>query len=121
MAAALVIKVVDRSEQFEDSLSIYAEASNGQMPNLDLINIVNYLAVHRQGLRIKVEKMWSLLNCKWLMILGEILESLGHLAKSLNPQWKFGIPAVDYVEGTATLASSLYYQVVYYPVCSFIF
>ena len=121
MAAALVIKVADRSEQFEDSLSIYAEASNGQMPNLDLINIVNYLAVHRQGLRIKVEKMWSLLNCKWLMILGEILESLGHLAKNLNPQWKFGIPAADYVEGTATLASSLYYQVVYYPVCSFIF
>ncbi|KAM4132602.1 hypothetical protein ACJW30_01G263600 [Castanea mollissima] len=115
MAAALVIKVVDRSEQFEDSLSIYAEASNGQMPNLDLINIVNYLAVHRQGLRIKVEKMWSLLNCKWLMILGEILESLGHLAKSLNPQWKFGIPAVDYVEGTATLASSLYYQALGIP------
>lgn len=115
MAAALVIKVADRNEQFEDSLSIYAEASNGQMPNLDLINIVNYLAVHRQGLRIKVEKMWSLLNCKWLKILGEILESLGHLARSLNPQWKFGIPAVDYVEGTATLASSLYYQALGVP------
>ncbi|KAG6720041.1 hypothetical protein I3843_03G040000 [Carya illinoinensis] len=110
MAAALVIKVKDGSEHFEDSLSIYAEASNGQMPNLDLINVVNYLAVHRQGLRVKVGKMQSLINCKWLKILGEILQSLGHVAKSLNPQWKFGIPAADYVEGAATLASSLYYQ-----------
>ncbi|KAG6656524.1 hypothetical protein CIPAW_04G028500 [Carya illinoinensis] len=64
MAAALVIKVADRSEHLEDSLSIYAEASDGQMPNLDLINIVNYLIVHRQGFRVKVEKMWSLLNCR---------------------------------------------------------
>ncbi|KAK3183636.1 hypothetical protein Dsin_030922 [Dipteronia sinensis] len=60
MAAALVLKVAYRNEHFEDTLSIYAEASNGQMPNLDLINIVNYLAVHRQGLRVKVEKLWSL-------------------------------------------------------------
>ena len=120
MAAALVIKVADRSEQFENSLSIYAEASNGQMPNLDLINVVNFLAVHRQGLQTKVEKMWSLLNCKWLKILGEILESLGHVARSLNPRWKFGIPAADYVEGISTLASSLYYQVFYSAVCFFI-
>ncbi|KAF7819527.1 Glycosylphosphatidylinositol anchor attachment 1 protein [Senna tora] len=110
MAAALVIKVTEQSDHFEDSLNIYAEASNGQMPNLDLINIVNYLAVHKQGLQIKVRKMWSLLHCSWLNTLGAIFESLGHIARSLNPQWKFGIPAAEYVEGTATLASSLYYQ-----------
>ncbi|KAL5572784.1 hypothetical protein UlMin_022381 [Ulmus minor] len=115
MAAALVIKVVDRSDQFEDSLSIYAEASNGQMPNLDLINIVNYLAVHRQGFRVKVEKLWSLLDSKWLKNLGEIFESVGKVARSLNPQWKFGIPAVDYVEGLATLASSMYNQALGVP------
>nr|XP_048327222.1 glycosylphosphatidylinositol anchor attachment 1 protein-like isoform X2 [Ziziphus jujuba var. spinosa] len=115
MAAALVIKVVDKKEQFEDSLSIYAEASNGQMPNLDLINIVNYLAVHRQGLRAKVDKMWSVLDSKWLKILGELFESAGQVARSLNPQWKFGIPAADYVEGTATLASSLYNQALGIP------
>ncbi|KAF2316551.1 hypothetical protein GH714_041892 [Hevea brasiliensis] len=45
MAAALVLKVTDRNGLWDDTLSIYAEASNGQMPNLDLINIVNYLAV----------------------------------------------------------------------------
>ncbi|OMO59272.1 Gaa1-like, GPI transamidase component [Corchorus capsularis] len=115
MAAALVLKVGDQSENFEDTLSIYAEASNGQMPNLDLINVVNYLAVHRQGLRVKVEKLWSLLNSNWLKILGEIFESLGKVAKSLNPAWKFGIPATEYVEGTATLASSLYYQALGVP------
>ncbi|CAJ1946665.1 unnamed protein product [Sphenostylis stenocarpa] len=110
MAAALVIKVAEQGNQYEDSLNIYAEASNGQMPNLDLINIVNYLAVHKQGLRIKVKKMWSLLDSRWLNALGVIFESLGKIARSLNPQWKFGIPATEYVEGAATLASSLYYQ-----------
>ncbi|XWS40694.1 hypothetical protein CRYUN_Cryun17cG0017600 [Craigia yunnanensis] len=115
MAAALVLKVRDQSEQFEDTISIYAEASNGQMPNLDLINVVNYLAVHRQGLRVKVEKLWSLLNSSWLRNLGEIFESLGKVAKSLNPEWKFGIPATEYVEGIATLASSLYYQALGVP------
>ncbi|KAF5740409.1 GPI transamidase component family protein [Tripterygium wilfordii] len=115
MAAALVINVADKNEPFEDSLGMYVEASNGQMPNLDLINIVNYLAVHRQGLRVKVEKFWSLLGSKWLKILGEVFESLGEVAKSLNPQWKFGIPAADYVEGTATLVSSLYYQALGIP------
>ncbi|BBH00449.1 GPI transamidase component family protein / Gaa1-like family protein [Prunus dulcis] len=107
MAAALVIKVADRSEQYEDSLSIYAEASNGQMPNLDLINIARFA--------VKVEKFWPLLGLKWLKTLGEIFESLGHLARSVNPQWKFGIPAADYIEGSATLASSLYYQALGVP------
>ncbi|XXG70863.1 hypothetical protein AAC387_Pa07g0250 [Persea americana] len=54
MAAALVFKIVDKQEEAEkDALSIHAEASNGQMPNLDLINIVHYLAVHRQDLHVK--------------------------------------------------------------------
>ncbi|KAJ6314701.1 hypothetical protein OIU78_018227 [Salix suchowensis] len=115
MAAALIFKVADRNELLEDTLNIYAEASNGQMPNLDLINIVNYLAVHRQGLRVKVEKVLSLLDSRWLEILGEIFEVLGKVARSLNPGWKFGISAADYVEGSATLASSLYNQALGIP------
>ncbi|KAK2975248.1 hypothetical protein RJ640_028000, partial [Escallonia rubra] len=111
IAAGLVIKVADRSvDVTRDTLSIYAEASNGQMPNLDLINTVNYLAVHGQGLLVKVEKFWSLLDSKWLKVFGEIFESVGKMAKSLNPQWVFGISAMEYIEGTATLASSLYNQ-----------
>lgn len=109
MAAALVIKVDEQGNHHEDSLNIYPEASNGQMPNLDLINIVNYLGVHKTGLRIKV-KMFSLLGSRWLNTLGGIFESLGQIARSLNPQWKFGISATQYVEGAATLASSMYSQ-----------
>lgn len=113
MAAALVVKVADSSVDLEkDVLNIYAEASNGQMPNLDLINVVNYLAVHGQGLQVRVEKIRSLLGSWWLYSLGELLEFLGKVAKSLNPEWKFGIPVSDYVEGCATLASSLYNQVI---------
>ncbi|KAG2311812.1 hypothetical protein Bca4012_026282 [Brassica carinata] len=78
-----------------DRLSIYADASNGQMPNLDRSKVVNYLAVHRQGFYVKVEKVVSLFS------------SIAHL---LNPDWSFGIPAADYLEGSATLASSLYSQ-----------
>ncbi|XP_027101829.2 uncharacterized protein [Coffea arabica] len=116
MAAALVIKVADSSSEFEkDALSIYAEASNGQMPNLDLVNIVNYLAVHGQNLRVKVEKIQSFLHSWWLRGLGGLFESLGKLARSLNPQWSFGISIAEYVEGSATLASSLYNQALGVP------
>ncbi|XP_010492962.1 PREDICTED: glycosylphosphatidylinositol anchor attachment 1 protein isoform X2 [Camelina sativa] len=115
MAAALVLKVDGRSERFEDTLSIYAEASNGQMPNLDLINVVNYLAVHRQGFYVKVEKVVSLLSSSWLKIIGEIFEAVGKLAHTLNPDWNFGIPTADYLEGSATLASSLYSQALGIP------
>lgn len=116
MAAALVIKVADKNKEYDrDTLSICAEASNGQMPNLDLINIVNYLAVHSQGLRVKVDKIWSLLDWEWLEVLGRTFESLGNFVRSLNPQWKFGIPAGDYIDGTATLASSLYNQALGVP------
>ncbi|KAJ9152859.1 hypothetical protein P3X46_026371 [Hevea brasiliensis] len=115
MAAALVLKVTDRNGLWDDTLSIYAEASNGQMPNLDLINIVNYLAVHRQGLHVQIQKFWSDLDLKWLEFLGKTFELLGKVARSLNPNWKFGIPASDYIEGTTTLASSLYYQALGIP------
>ncbi|XP_043705867.1 glycosylphosphatidylinositol anchor attachment 1 protein isoform X2 [Telopea speciosissima] len=116
MAAALVFKVVNGHEETEkDALTIFAEASNGQMPNLDLINIVNYLAVHRQGLHVKVEKVYSLLNSVWLKVVGDILHLVGKVARSINPQWKFAIPLEDYIEGAATLASSMYHQALGLP------
>ncbi|KAL3376553.1 hypothetical protein AABB24_003140 [Solanum stoloniferum] len=116
MAAALVIKVTDGSEKAErDVLNLYAEASNGQMPNLDLINVVNYLAVNGQRLRVKVEKLESLLDSWWLRSLAELFHKLGTVARSLNPQWNFGISVAEYIEGTATLASSLYNQALGVP------
>lgn len=113
MAAALVLKVLEKKER--DSVAIYAEASNGQMPNLDLINIVHYLAVHRQGLRVRIGTMGSLLNSAWLRSVGEIVQRLCKFAKSLNPKWKYDITSADYVEGSATLASSMYYQAIGVP------
>ncbi|KAK9050598.1 hypothetical protein SSX86_030432 [Deinandra increscens subsp. villosa] len=116
MAAALVIKVANPGDEGEqDALNIYAEASNGQMPNLDLINVVSYLAVHGQGLHVQVEKVVSLLDSKWLKFIGEVFETVGKIARSLNPQWKFGIPVKEYVEGSATLVSSLYNQALGVP------
>lgn len=112
MAAALVVKVMDKERSERDRLDIYAEASNGQMPNLDLINIVHYLAVHRQGLHVKVGTFGFLLNSELLKFLGETLQRLTGLAQSLNPGWKLGVKSADFVEGTATLASSMYYQVI---------
>uniref|UniRef100_A0A7N0UUU1 Uncharacterized protein n=1 Tax=Kalanchoe fedtschenkoi TaxID=63787 RepID=A0A7N0UUU1_KALFE len=115
MAAALVIKVADRPNTFQDTLTIYAEASNGQMPNLDLINVVNYLAVYKQGFHVQVDKLWSLLDSKWLKLVADVFEFVGNFAKTLNPQWRFDIPASDYFDGTATLASSLYTQALGIP------
>lgn len=116
MAAALVFKVVDKQQATrKNTLHIYSEASNGQMPNLDLINIVHYLAVHRQRMHVKVDKFYFLLSSAWLKIVGQILELIGKVAQTINPQWKFGISAADYIEGTATLASSLYHQALGIP------
>lgn len=115
MAAALVIKVVNDDKNTDDTLSIYAEATNGQMPNLDLINVVNYLAVHRQGLRVKLANFWSVIGSKYIGIVGQTIECVGKIAGTLNPDWRFGIPAAEYAEGTATLASSLYAQALGIP------
>ncbi|KAK9678008.1 hypothetical protein RND81_11G181500 [Saponaria officinalis] len=114
MAAALVIKV-SGNKKSEDSLSIFAEASNGQMPNLDLINIVNHLAVHHQGFHVKVGKLWPLLYSKCLKKIGEAIEFLGNFAGNFNSQWNFGVSVGEYVEGAATLASSLYAQALGIP------
>lgn len=111
MAAALVFKVTENKGRSErDRLDIYAEASNGQMPNLDLINTVHYLAVHRQGLRVMVGMIGSLLDSTCLKFIGEMMQRLSKLAKSLNPKWKFETTSAEFVEGTAVLASSIFHQ-----------
>ncbi|XP_031504265.1 uncharacterized protein LOC116266916 isoform X2 [Nymphaea colorata] len=115
IAAALVIKIANASQSVKDTVQILAEASNGQMPNLDLINVVHYLAVHRQGLDVKVGTVSSLLKSIWLKMVGDLFEWVSETAGSVNPQWKFAIPASDFLEGTATLASSMYQQALGIP------
>ncbi|KAL3526093.1 hypothetical protein ACH5RR_014465 [Cinchona calisaya] len=57
--------------------------------------------------------MQSLLNSWWLWGLGGVFEPVGKVARSLNHEWSFGVSIAEYqyVEDSATLASSLYNQV----------
>jgi len=112
MATALIFKVGEtRRYGDRDSVTMYAEASNGQMPNLDLLNVVHYLAVHRQGFRVNIATFSSLLSSAWLRVIAEFFHTLGTVLRKLNPDWKLDIAVPDYVEGTANLASSIYNQV----------
>jgi GPI-anchor transamidase subunit GAA1 len=116
MACGIVFKVIDRErterEEDRDVVTMYAEASNGQMPNLDLLNVVNYLAVHRQGIRVKVGMFGGLVKSHLVRVLGEVMQHVGRFARSLNPDWRFEMPSNEYVQGTATLARSIYSQVI---------
>ncbi|KAI8017283.1 Histone-lysine N-methyltransferase, H3 lysine-9 specific SUVH6 [Camellia lanceoleosa] len=62
MAATLVIKVADGNDEVEkETLGIYAEASNGQMPNLDLITFSNKRSLYNgyctsSGVSLKYKK-----------------------------------------------------------------
>ena len=96
-----------------DSIKLYAEGSNGQMPNLDLINVVNNLAVYREGLQMKLDILDNMLEWKWLHVVGDFLEKLGQMAAMLNVGWKFSPLASEYVQGAATLSRSLTLQVRY--------
>ncbi|KAJ4757068.1 GPI transamidase component family protein / Gaa1-like family protein [Rhynchospora pubera] len=119
MACGIVFKVVEkeRREKYEDRdvVTMYAEASNGQMPNLDLLNVVHYLAVHRQGIRVRIGMFGGLVKSHLVRVLGEVMQQVGRFARSLNPDWRFEMPSSEYVEGTATLASSIYSQALGVP------
>ncbi|KAG8055836.1 hypothetical protein GUJ93_ZPchr0001g30757 [Zizania palustris] len=116
MAAALIFKVGEtRKYGDRDSVTMYAEASNGQMPNLDLLNVVHYLAVHRQGFRVNIETFSSLLSSSWLKVIAEVFQNLGSVLRKINPDWKLDVTVPDYVEGTANLANSMYNQALGVP------
>ncbi|XP_062206523.1 uncharacterized protein LOC133908491 [Phragmites australis] len=116
MTAALIFKVGEtRKYGDRDSVTMYAEASNGQMPNLDILNVVHYLAVHRQGFRVNISEFSSLLSSAWLRVIAEIFHTLGSVLRKINPDWNLDVAVSDYVEGTANLASSMYNQALGVP------
>lgn len=116
MAAALIFKVGEtRRYEDRDSVMMYAEASNGQMPNLDLLNVIHYLAVHRQGFRVNIAAFSSLLSSAWLRAVAEFFHTLGSVLRKINPDWKLDVAVPDYVEGTANLANSIYNQALGVP------
>ncbi|TVT98881.1 hypothetical protein EJB05_55769, partial [Eragrostis curvula] len=116
MAAAVIIKVGEtRKYSDRDSVTMYAEASNGQMPNLDLLNVVHYLAVHRQGFRVNIATFSSLLSSAWLRAIAELFQTLGSVLRKINPDWKLDVAVPDYMDGVANLASSMYNQALGVP------
>ncbi|KAJ3693752.1 hypothetical protein LUZ60_009232 [Juncus effusus] len=124
MACAIVFKVVERESgkgrrekvgEERENVAIYSEGSNGQMPNLDLVNVVHYLGVHRQGFRVRVGKLGFLEGVRGIRFLGEVMSRVGRFLRALNPDWKFDVSSGEYVEGAATLASSVFAQAVGVP------
>ncbi|KAJ3693708.1 hypothetical protein LUZ60_009188 [Juncus effusus] len=124
MACAIVFKVVERESgkgrrekvgEERENVAIYSEGSNGQMPNLDLVNVVHYLGVHRQGFRVRVGKLGFLEGVRGIRVLGEVMATVGRFLRALNPDWKFDVSSGEYVEGAATLASSVFAQAVGVP------
>lgn len=115
IAAGVVFNMQGIQGRFSgDFLTVYAEGPNGQMPNLDLINVVNNLAVYREGLHMKLDTASTMLEWKWLQIAGQVFEKLGQIAATLNVG-KFGLPASEYVQGAATLTRSLILQALGLP------
>ncbi|KAL2608106.1 hypothetical protein R1flu_026679 [Riccia fluitans] len=99
----------------KDTFTVWAEGPNGQMPNLDFINIANSIAVYREGLQLRLETVHGIKNWAWLRAAGIFLEEIGKYAKSVNPSWNFGLPAASYVDNMATLFSSMFFQVIGLP------
>lgn len=116
IGAGLVLDLQEvQGRTLSDALTVYAEGPNGQMPNLDLINVVNNLAVYREGLHMRLDMAAGMLEWAWLHVVGQVLEKVGQMAAMLNAGWRFGLPASEYVQGAATLARSLSLQALGVP------
>lgn len=69
IATTLIFKVQENQIQIDkDNLSVYAEASNGQIPNLNLINVVNIWQFTDKGYT-RVESLFFTFSWKWLSVL----------------------------------------------------
>ncbi|KAL3675795.1 hypothetical protein R1sor_025743 [Riccia sorocarpa] len=99
----------------KDTFTVWAEGPNGQMPNLDFINIVNSIAVYRESLQLRLETLHGIKNWAWLRGAGVSLEEIGKYARSVNPGWNFAMAASVYVDNMATLFSSMFFQVIGLP------
>ncbi|KAJ7525617.1 hypothetical protein O6H91_17G059000 [Diphasiastrum complanatum] len=98
-----------------DSIQLKAEGSNGQMPNLDLINVVTTLATYRQGLLLNLDSFKGIKSWPGLNTIGDIVKHLGKFAGYVYPDWGFALSASEYVQGAATLLSSIWNQALGVP------
>lgn len=110
ISAGLVFHVSAGTRGQVDSIKVSAEGPNGQMPNLDLINVINTLAQWRR-LHIQLDEIRGLRNSALLHGLGRVVENIGHYAGKVHGDWGFVMSASSYVESIATLCASFLNQV----------
>ncbi|KAG6546347.1 hypothetical protein Mapa_012388 [Marchantia paleacea] len=98
-----------------DTITVWAEGPNGQMPNLDFINVVNSIAVYRESLQLRLETIPVIKSWTCLKIVGMVFEEINKLTKVITPSWSFALPAATYTENLATLFSSMFFQIIGLP------
>ena len=110
ISAGLVFYVSTGYKGKADFIKVSAEGPNGQMPNLDLINVINTLAQWRR-MPIHLEEIRGLRDSALLRGLGRVIENVGYFAGKVHGDWGFVMSASSYVENLATLCASVLYQV----------
>lgn len=110
ISAGLVFHVSAGHRGQVDSIKVSAEGPNGQMPNLDLINVINTLAQWRR-LHIQLDEIKGMRSSAVLHGLGRVVENIGHFAGKVHGNWGFVMSASSYVESIVTLCASFLNQV----------
>lgn len=111
ISAGLVFQVSAGNRGQVDSIKVSAEGPNGQMPNLDLINIINTLAQWRR-LNIHLDDIIGVRESALLRGLGGVIENIGYIAGKVHGDWGFVMSASSYVESFATLCASFLNQAI---------
>lgn len=114
ISTGLVFDITSGERGQADFIKVSGEGPNGQMPNLDLINVVNTLAMWRQGLHMRLDVLVGLQDLAWVKFLGRILEKSGQWAGKISSNWGFTMSPSSYAEGLATLFASIANQVYFY-------
>lgn len=93
-----------------DTIKVSAEGPNGQMPNLDLINVINTLAQWRR-LHVQLDEIKGMRDSALIRRLGSVVETVGNLAGQVYRDWGWDMSASSYAESVATLSASFLNQV----------
>ncbi|EFJ26590.1 hypothetical protein SELMODRAFT_97440 [Selaginella moellendorffii] len=102
------------------SLEIHAEGSNGQMPNMDMISVVNLLVSWRQQFHLTLEGVPRIKDWQWLRSVGYVFEVVGRKAAELRKAFLSHAKASfttaeDYVNGVSVLLRSCWNQMLGVP------
>lgn len=93
-----------------DTIKVSAEGPNGQMPNLDLINVINTLAQWRR-LHVQLDEITGMRDSAFIRRLGSVVESVGNFVGQVYRDWGWDMSASSYAESVATLSASFLNQV----------